>query len=134
MIDKLLKEHHLECLSSKGGCRGSSESTHVKMPHCRKSHALAQFQFYTDVVKIASVKVIPIAFVYTSIKITVTPLYLYHACIQKHLGNHVYISIAEQCLYTLASWISLIHKYSLTMLVYRSIGEVTYTQVELFHA
>ena len=43
MILKLLTEHHLECLSLKGGCRGSSESTHVKIPHCWKSHALAQF-------------------------------------------------------------------------------------------
>ena len=42
MIVKLLTEHHLEFLSLKGGCRGSSESTHVKMPHCWKSHALAQ--------------------------------------------------------------------------------------------
>ena len=41
MIVKLLAEHHLEFLSLKGGCRGSSESTHVKMPHCWKSHALA---------------------------------------------------------------------------------------------
>ena len=42
MIVKLLAGHHLEFLSFKGGCRGSSESTHVKMPHCWKSHALAQ--------------------------------------------------------------------------------------------
>ena len=42
MIVKLLTEHHLECLSLKGGCRGSSESKHVKMSHCWKSHALAQ--------------------------------------------------------------------------------------------
>ena len=42
MIVKLLTEHHLEWLSLKGGFRGSSESTHVKMPHCWKSHALAQ--------------------------------------------------------------------------------------------
>ena len=41
MIVKLLIEHHLEFLSLKGGCRGSSESTHVKMPNCWKSHALA---------------------------------------------------------------------------------------------
>ena len=41
MIVKLLTEHHLEFLSLKGGCRGSSESTHVKMPHCWKSHVLA---------------------------------------------------------------------------------------------
>ena len=31
MSFKLLTEHHLEFLSLKGGCRGSSESTHVKM-------------------------------------------------------------------------------------------------------
>ena len=42
MIVKLLTEHHLEFLSLKGGHRGSSESTNVKMPHCWKSHALAQ--------------------------------------------------------------------------------------------
>ena len=41
MIVKLLTEHHLELLSLKGGCRGSSESTHVKMPYCWKSHAMA---------------------------------------------------------------------------------------------
>ena len=41
MIVKLLTEHHLEFPNLKGGCRGSSESTHVKIPHCWKSHALA---------------------------------------------------------------------------------------------
>ena len=30
MIVKLLTEHHLEFLSLKGGCTGSSESTHVE--------------------------------------------------------------------------------------------------------
>ena len=42
MIVKLLTEYHLEFLSLKGGCTGSSESTLVKMPHCWKSNALAQ--------------------------------------------------------------------------------------------
>ena len=42
MIVKLLTEHHLEFVSLKGGYRCSSGSTHVKMPHCWKSHALAQ--------------------------------------------------------------------------------------------
>ena len=41
MIVELLTEHHLEFLSLKGGCRGSSESTAVKMSNCWKSHALA---------------------------------------------------------------------------------------------
>ena len=39
---KLLTEHHLEFLSLKGGCRGSSESTPVKMHHCWKSYGTAQ--------------------------------------------------------------------------------------------
>ena len=38
MILRLLTEHHLESLSFKGGCTGSSESTLVKIPHCWKSH------------------------------------------------------------------------------------------------
>ena len=45
MIVKLLTEHHLEFLSLNGGCRGSSKSTHVKMPHCWKSHALAHIYY-----------------------------------------------------------------------------------------
>ena len=42
MIVKLLTEHHLEFLSLKGGCRGSSKSTHVKMRYCWKSRVMAQ--------------------------------------------------------------------------------------------
>ena len=45
MIVKLLTEHHLVFLSLKGGCRGSSESTPVKIPDCLKSHALAQLYY-----------------------------------------------------------------------------------------
>ena len=45
MTVKLLTEHHLEFLSLKGGCTGSSESTLVKMPHCWKSHVTAQLCF-----------------------------------------------------------------------------------------
>ena len=41
MIVKLLTEHHLEFLSLKRGCTGSSESTFVKMPHCWKSGVTA---------------------------------------------------------------------------------------------
>ena len=41
MIVKLLTEHRLEFLSLKGGSRGSSESTLVKMSNCWKSHVLA---------------------------------------------------------------------------------------------
>ena len=39
---KILTEQHLEYLSLKGGCTGSSESTLVKMPHRLKSFDAAQ--------------------------------------------------------------------------------------------
>ena len=42
MIVKLMTEHRLKFLSLKGGCRGSSESTLVKMSNYWKSHAAAQ--------------------------------------------------------------------------------------------
>ena len=45
MIVKLLTEHYLEFLSLKGGCRGLSESTFVKMPHCWKSCVTAHLLF-----------------------------------------------------------------------------------------
>ena len=45
MIVKLLTERHLEFLSSKGDCIGSSESTHDKMSNFWKSHALAQLRY-----------------------------------------------------------------------------------------
>ena len=56
MIVKLPTEHHLEFLSLKGGCRGSSESTLVKMSNCWKSHALAHFKlgvehFYSQMIR-----------------------------------------------------------------------------------
>ena len=41
MSVKLLTEHHLEFLSLKGDCTGSSESIHIKMPHGWKSHVMA---------------------------------------------------------------------------------------------
>ena len=44
MSANLLTDHRLELfLSLKGDYTGSSESTHVKMPHCWKSHVTAQF-------------------------------------------------------------------------------------------
>ena len=48
MIVKLLTEHHLEFLSFKGGCRDTFESTLVKMPHCWKSHVMAQMTGYNN--------------------------------------------------------------------------------------
>ena len=47
MIVKLLTEGHLELLSLKGCCRGSSEFKHVKMSLCWKSHTLAHIRVLT---------------------------------------------------------------------------------------
>ena len=46
MIVKLLTEHHLEILSLKGGCKGSSESTLVKISNCWKSHVTAHLSIF----------------------------------------------------------------------------------------
>ena len=50
---KLLTEQHLEFLSLTECCKGLSESTHVKIPHCWKSHVAAQmcFESYTGKLK-----------------------------------------------------------------------------------
>ena len=42
MSVKLQIEPYLECLSLKGGCTGSFESTCVNMPHCWESHVPAE--------------------------------------------------------------------------------------------
>ena len=41
MTVKLQTEHDFEFLTLKGGCTGSSESIHVKMPHFWKLHVMA---------------------------------------------------------------------------------------------
>ena len=43
----LLTEHHLEFLTLKGGCAGSSEAILVKIPHCWKSHVAALLFVYS---------------------------------------------------------------------------------------
>ena len=53
MIVKLLTEHHLVFLRLKGGCRGSSESTLVKMSNCWKSHAAAHLLKYHESVSVS---------------------------------------------------------------------------------
>ena len=44
MTVKPLADHHLEFLSLKGGCTGSSVSTLDKMPHCWKSYVAARIK------------------------------------------------------------------------------------------
>ena len=61
MIVKLLTEYLLEFLSLKGGCRGSSESTHVKMSNCWITQALAQIiNIFTGIVIILSYQVLQV--------------------------------------------------------------------------
>ena len=53
---KLLTEHHLEFLSLKGGYTGSSESIHVEMPHCWKSHVTAHiYMLYCICIKLCCI-------------------------------------------------------------------------------
>ena len=47
MTVKLLTEPHLKFLSIKGGCTGSPESIHVKMPRCWESQVVAQLLIET---------------------------------------------------------------------------------------
>ena len=54
MTVKLLTEHHLEFLGLKGGYSCSSESTHVKTPHCWKSHVKPHF-YYREKLKVIGV-------------------------------------------------------------------------------
>ena len=74
MIVELLTEYHLEFLSFKGGCGGSSESTHVKMPHCWKSHATAHLKVVShesdDLLKVTHPPLAEMAMSYSSV---VTP-------------------------------------------------------------
>ena len=52
MSVKLQTEYHLEFLSLKGGCTGSSKSTLVKMPHCWKSHVPADMYMIGVILKV----------------------------------------------------------------------------------
>ena len=61
MTVKLLTEHHLEFLSLKGGCTGSSESTLVKMPHCWKSHVTADLSVIVLVLSFQTVGCVPVS-------------------------------------------------------------------------
>ena len=54
MTVKLLTEKHLNILSLKGRCTGSSESIHVKMLHCWKSHVTAYMFLYLIIIIILS--------------------------------------------------------------------------------
>ena len=48
MTVQLLAEQQLEFLSLTGGCACSSESVHVKLPHCWKSLVVAQIPYISD--------------------------------------------------------------------------------------
>ena len=51
MSVKLLSEHHFEFICLTGGCTGSYESTHVKIPHCWKSHVVAHIVVFISMAR-----------------------------------------------------------------------------------
>ena len=59
MSVKLLTENHLEFLRFKGGLLCPSESTHVKMPHCWKSHVVAHLSYLFPILLVLK-SVIPV--------------------------------------------------------------------------
>ena len=69
MIVKLLTEHHLEFLRLKGGCRGSSVSSLVKMSNCWKSHVTAHYSntFLKDPLKLYNLNTSPPPFPYSGL-------------------------------------------------------------------
>ena len=88
MSVKLLTEHHLEFPSLKGDCTGSSESTHVKMPDCWKSHVAAHI--YLNFCDLSSTAISSILFF---------PLPVYSS---NHPGTRKYTSHCD--LLALSSW------------------------------
>ena len=62
MTVKLLTGHHLEFLSLNGSCTGLSESTMAKIPHCWKSHVMAQMFAYLN---LYSCLLIGLSFIYS---------------------------------------------------------------------
>ena len=78
MSVKLLTEHHFEFLSLKRGCRGSSESTHVKMPHCWKSHAMAQFSLIMPLKTLE--KILLFALIYVTYMLSLYQHFLNYKC------------------------------------------------------
>ena len=53
MTFSLLTQQHLKILSLTGGYTGSSESIHVKIPHCWKSHVAAHLVCPCELMEIA---------------------------------------------------------------------------------
>ena len=89
MIVKLLTEHHLAFLSLKGGYRGSSESTLVKMSNCWKSHVAAQLQLSMCVNSKSNANKINI--IYWILNHPITSV-LYSMCISFHKRKLLFLS------------------------------------------
>ena len=89
MIVKLLPEHHLEFLSLKGGCRGSSESTHDKMSHYWKSHAAAQFKNNSRIRPCVIIKFNVVRFSYTC---NFTLIYLFVECLIQDVREFLWLT------------------------------------------
>ena len=88
MIVKLLTEHHLEFLSLKGDCTGSSGSTLVKMTHFWKSHVTAHM--YHILMVYQSPLILTELFQHNLINVSyLTACYLYQVMMRLHSFNDV---------------------------------------------
>ena len=101
MVVGLLTEHHLEFLSLKRGCRGSSESTLVKMSNCWKSHAAAQMTFNSQTVRVEE-----------------NPSHDPPYCNQR--GNHSYDQVYDQACRLSHNIHTIIHSFIMNALLQKS--------------
>ena len=104
MTVKLLMECNLEFLSLIRGCTGSSESIHVKMPHCWKSHVTAHlFLVNTCSQLVLTVRMKPARIC--------LHIYYHHLPIisSKALINGFYRNFALNCITFVLTFFSLIH-------------------------
>ena len=89
---KILTEDNLEFQSFKGGYIGLSESTHVKMPHCWKSHVTAHIITKKNHLVVCTLK-IPMLYHLTCSSQTI--VYSQKLSSQQLLRIHVYTNVVS---------------------------------------
>ena len=95
-----LTDHHLRVLRFIGVFTGSSESTLVKMPHCWKSHVMAQYHLYLNQIRVKIMMCFCIGMNYMLILMIMKDSCFFtffmintFICTCLPMGNHVTISI-----------------------------------------
>ena len=94
MTVKPLTKHHLEFFSLKGGFTGSSESsTLIKMPHCWKSHVVAQMAISHNKSEVyLTVSVKPFAY-----RVILNAFLSFADCFQNHCLRKILSEIPSRC-------------------------------------